>query len=117
MVAAVYIFFLLFWVYGVVPHEFLTWADTELGVAPAKKIIGPEGSLGAVVRASGRTSRSPIDKQNIRDIVAVAASTASSSAGYIWFWSCWQDQGERPPRPPLEQPVSPLRPPAGQGEA
>ena len=30
MVAATYVFFLMFWVYGVVPHQWLTWAQNEL---------------------------------------------------------------------------------------
>ena len=44
MIAATYIFFVLFWLYGVVPHEFLNWADSELAWRPDKKVIGPEGS-------------------------------------------------------------------------
>ena len=30
MVAATYVFFLMFWVYGVVPHQWLTWVQNEL---------------------------------------------------------------------------------------
>lgn len=30
MVASAYVFFIMFWIYGVVPHQWLTWADAEL---------------------------------------------------------------------------------------
>ena len=41
MVSATYVFFLFFWVYGVVPHLWLTWADNELGWRPDKLLLGP----------------------------------------------------------------------------
>ena len=41
MVAAVYTFLLLFWLYGVIPHEFLNWADAELAWRPDKKRVRP----------------------------------------------------------------------------
>jgi NAD-dependent dihydropyrimidine dehydrogenase PreA subunit len=44
MVAAAYVFGLLFWLYGVIPHEYLNWADSELSWRPDKKVIGPEGT-------------------------------------------------------------------------
>ncbi|MYE65274.1 MAG: hypothetical protein F4231_05100, partial [Acidimicrobiaceae bacterium] len=30
MFGSMIVFFAMFWVYGVVPHQFLTWADNEL---------------------------------------------------------------------------------------
>ena len=42
MVFATYVFFILFWVYGVVPHQWLTWADSELNWRPDRFIVGPE---------------------------------------------------------------------------
>lgn len=41
MAGAVYIFFILFWIYGVVPHQWLTWADAELGWRPDVIWFGP----------------------------------------------------------------------------
>src|SRR5262245_61701417 len=41
MVASVYVFFLLFWAYGVVPHLWLAWADNELTWRPDKLVFGP----------------------------------------------------------------------------
>ena len=48
MVASVYCFFLLFWIYGVVPHLWLAWADNELRWRPDKLLFGP-GELATFV--------------------------------------------------------------------
>lgn len=41
MVAALFTFFVIFWIYGVVPHQFLTWADSELAWRPDRLLLGP----------------------------------------------------------------------------
>lgn len=50
-VAAVYAFFLQFMVYGVVPHQFLAWADNELGWR-SDKIGIPLGPLGVLLEGN-----------------------------------------------------------------
>ena len=47
MFAAVYVFFLLFWIYGVVPHQWLTWADNELRWRPDKIFLQPRAKPAA----------------------------------------------------------------------
>ena len=42
MVAATYVFLVMFWVYGVVPHQWLAWADNELGWRSDAYLLGPE---------------------------------------------------------------------------
>jgi hypothetical protein len=42
MAAAVYGFALMFWSYGVVPHQWLTWTGNELGWRADKVLVGPE---------------------------------------------------------------------------
>ena len=44
MVAATFVFFGLFWIYGVVPHQWLTWAENELGWRPDRYLAGPSGT-------------------------------------------------------------------------
>ena len=44
MVAAVYMFFVFFWAYGVVPHFWLAWADSQLKWAPNKYLLLPRYS-------------------------------------------------------------------------
>jgi len=41
-IGAVYVFFLLFWVYGIVPHQFLTYADNELSWRVDRLVVGPD---------------------------------------------------------------------------
>ena len=36
--AATFVFFLMFWAYGVVPNQWLQWANNELGWTPSKKL-------------------------------------------------------------------------------
>ena len=45
MAAATYVFFIMFWVYGVVPHQWLTYCQNELGWRSDALIVGP-GSTG-----------------------------------------------------------------------
>ena len=67
----VYVFFIMFWVYGVVPHLWLTWADNELELAPGQAL-----SYGPVVTSSSRRSIGgwfpiTLNDQAIRDIIVV----------------------------------------------
>ncbi len=41
MIWAAFMFTFIFWIYGVVPHQFLTWADNELNWRPDKLLFGP----------------------------------------------------------------------------
>jgi len=45
MLGATYVFFIIFWIYGVVPHQFLTWADSELNWRPDVVWLGPGGQF------------------------------------------------------------------------
>ena len=45
MVGATYVFFVFFWAYAVVPHQWLTYADAELGWRSDLVWIGPKGTL------------------------------------------------------------------------
>lgn len=94
MVAAVYVFFLLFWLYGVIPHEFLTWADAELAWRPDKKVIGPEASW---MWWHGLWTAIPltINKQIFRDILAVVIYGVGLG-GFIWAFGFWNKRGTVP---------------------
>jgi len=94
MVAAVYVFFLLFWLYGVIPHEFLNWADAELAWRPDKKVIGPEASW---EWWHGLWTAIPltINKQIFRDILAVLIYGVGLG-GFIWAFSFWNKRGQAP---------------------
>jgi hypothetical protein len=97
MLGATFIFFLLFWIYGVVPHEFLTWADSELSWRPDLIWLGPGGEATLpIVGWTFRTEWFPIQvsARAVRDIIAVLIYVAFL-AGQMWIWAWWQNRGER----------------------
>jgi hypothetical protein len=104
MVAAVFVFFVLFWLYGIVPHEFLTWADSELGWRNDKKIIGPEGTW-ASWWSFWKDVPLTVDKQKIRDLVAVILY-GIGLGGFIWFAAFWNDREKKAAEASAIQPVS-----------
>jgi hypothetical protein len=86
MVASVYCFFLLFWIYGVVPHLWLAWADNELRWRPDKLVFGP----GDILKPQAHDGWLPvtITYQTIRDIIATGIYgvmlTANAAAFVLW---------------------------------
>jgi len=102
MIGASYIFFLLFWLYGVVPHEYLTWADSELAWRADKKIIGPEGSWAEWANVWARVPLT-IHLEVIRDIV-VATLYVIGLGGFVWGFAFWNDRQKKSDAVP--EPVS-----------
>jgi hypothetical protein len=92
MVASVYVFFLMFWCYGMVPHLWLTWAGNELGWRPDKLILGP----GAILKPQKSGGWNPItlNYQVIRDIIAVLIYVVFL-AGNMYLFAWWQNRGKR----------------------
>jgi hypothetical protein len=107
MVAGVFIFFVLFWAYGVVPHQFLTWADSELSWRPDKVWFGPTGS----VTVFGATLETPwipiqISAQVFRDIIATTIYIVFLGV-QIWFWVWWQNRDKRAEAAKAIEPTTP----------
>jgi hypothetical protein len=91
MVAGTYVFFVFFWVYGVVPHLWLTWADNELGWRPDKLLFGP----GEILKPQELGGSFPftLNYLVIRDIVAVLIYVVFL-VGNVWLWMVWQNRGK-----------------------
>jgi len=85
MAAATFIFFLMFWVYGVVPHQWLAWADNELGWRSDAYLAGPSAT-------SFKTLPFNVSKQVIRDLVAVVIYGVFLG-GHVSLWAKWQARG------------------------
>ena len=100
MFGSMIVFFLFFWVYGVVPHQWLTWADNELNWRVDKILYGP----GDILKSQEDGGWSPIRINYIvvRDLIAVAIYLVALG-GNIWMWSAWQKRGEQQAEKPVER--------------
>ena len=92
MVGSIYVFFLAFLAYGVVPHQWLTLAENEWEFR-ADRIL--EGK-GGIVRPISQGGWLPfnITYQAISDSVAVLFYVVFLG-GQIWLWARWQGRGQR----------------------
>ena len=92
MLFATYVFLVLFWAYGVVPHQWLTWADSELNWRPDRFIVGPSmpwtGDQGIIEWALPFTTTYLV----LRDLIAVGIYGVAL-AGNIVMWNQWQNRG------------------------
>ena len=90
LLAGTYVYVLLFLMYGVVPHQWLTFADTTLKMRKDAVLAGP-GSAGAMTWLPFS-----ITKQTVRDIVVTMIYIAFLGA-QIAGWSLWQGRGKTKP--------------------
>lgn len=88
MAAATYAFFGLFWVYGVVPHQWLTYAEAELGWRPDKYLAGPSGT-GALTDVPMN-----ISYETLSHLVAVTIYGIFLGI-HVALWSIWQGRGDK----------------------
>jgi hypothetical protein len=123
MGAALYLFFVMFWVYGVVPHQFLAWADGPLKWRT--DAIGiPAGPLKAFLPNvenhwySSKTNafwptgvtflgrgRVLVSKESIRDIIA-ANIYIVFLGGQMKAWVAFQKRGQAAAKKAALEPVS-----------
>ena len=99
MVAGTWVFGIMMLAYGIVPHQWLTFADNELLWRPDKLLVGI--SSGGVVFGNGAkdlggTGRILINYQAIRDIVATVLYIVFLG-GQMYLWSVWQKRGRKKP--------------------
>jgi hypothetical protein len=88
--AATFAFGLMFWAYGVVPHQWLQWANNELGWTPTKKLFGP----GNLFKNAPVIKTINIDYEKIRDIIVVGIYGFFLTA-HVAMWVLWNDRGKR----------------------
>ncbi len=87
--AAAFVYFVLFMAYGVVPHQWLTWADNELGWRPDRILVGP-GKIFATALPMELTYHV------LRDVV-VSGIYGAFLAAQVVLWKVWQDRGKAKP--------------------
>jgi hypothetical protein len=123
MGAALYLFFVMFWIYGVLPHQFLTWADGPLKWR-TDSIGIPAGPLQAFlpnvenhwyskktnsfwptgVSFFGR-GRVLVSKETVRDIIA-ANIYIVLLGGQMKAWVAFQNRGKAAAKKAALEPVS-----------
>lgn len=108
-VAGTYVFALLFWAYGVVPHQWLTWADTELGWRPDVIWFGPTGSI--TTPGVGWVFESDwfpmtLSAEAFRDIIATLIYVVLLGI-QIWLWVWWQNRDKRAAEAAAVEPTTP----------
>ncbi|MGH9157715.1 MAG: hypothetical protein ACRD1K_18205 [Acidimicrobiales bacterium] len=93
--AATFMFALMLMLYGIVPNQWLLWADTELGWrSDSFGIPTPFGRLFVEGITFGGRGRVLISAQVIRDIIVTGiyiVAFVGQLAGWLW----WQKRGRR----------------------
>jgi hypothetical protein len=84
MLGALAVFALFLLIYGVVPHEWLTWADSKLNLREDKILFNTKP-----IKFSGRA---------LRDIVATVIYIFFLGVN-TWMWIAWQKRGTAKPKP------------------
>jgi hypothetical protein len=89
MVASVYVYFVCFMAYGVVPHQWLTHAGNELGWRTDKFFWGPGGILKP--RSAGGWNPITLQYAAIQDVVAVLIYAVFLGL-HVFMWMWWQNR-------------------------
>lgn len=101
MIGATYVFFVLFWIYGTVPHQWLTYAESELNWRSDKLLIGPrlpwDQSQGLLEWALPFTLNYVV----MADLIAVTIYGIGLVANVAMF-VIWQKRGDTVAAPELE---------------
>ena len=99
MVGGTWVFGIMMLAYGIVPHQWLTFADNELLWRPDKLLVGISSAgvvFGNDAKDLGGTGRILINYQAIRDIVATVLYIVFLG-GQMYLWSVWQKRGRKKP--------------------
>jgi hypothetical protein len=99
MAAGTFAFFGMFVAYGLVPHLWLTWADSELKWRP-DVLLSDYPWLGVrlgflLPQEKGGWFPMTISMQTIRDLLAVLLYVALLG-GQMYLWAWWQKRGTKP---------------------
>lgn len=88
-VAATYCFAVFILIYGIVPNEWLRWADNELQWRKDAYFISPGSRL-------HKLTRIVVPKETLRDVIATVIYVVALG-GHFWMWAWWQRRGKAKP--------------------
>ena len=86
--SSVFCTFGLFWAFGVVPHQWLTYSGSELAMRSDAILAGP-GSTGLA-----EFSPIVISKQTLADLIAVGIYGLAFTLTLV-LWAVWQKRGQK----------------------
>lgn len=92
MLGSVYVFFVMFLAFGVVPHQFIVHADNDLGWRRDKFVNGPFDLLQS--RPNGGSFPFTITYQAVRDILVIGIHVIYVGL-MIWLFAWWQKRGDK----------------------
>ena len=98
-VGGTFIFALFVLAYGIIPHQWLTFADNQLLWRPDKLMLGISGDgvkLGDSVKELGGTGRIIVNAQAVRDMIAAGIYIVFLVI-QVMLWSAWQKRGRKAP--------------------
>jgi hypothetical protein len=91
MLGSVAVFGLLFLAYGVVPHQWLFWADNELKWRSDKLLFGP----GAIFKPKAKGGHFPFTMNYLHIEHIVATMIYGFFLGmHVFVWTWWQKRGK-----------------------
>lgn len=95
MLASVYIFGVMFIAFGIVPHQWLSHADKDLGWSRDKMLVGPGGILKP--QSAGGWNPITLQYQAVRDIVVVVIHLVFIGM-FVFLAVWWQKRGDVKPK-------------------
>jgi hypothetical protein len=91
--AATFVFFLMFWAYGVVPNQWLQWAGNELGWRSTKRLA----QVGQWQFINAPLPPFTVSYENLRDVIVVVIYGFFLTC-HVAMWSSWQSRDKRAER-------------------
>jgi Na+-driven multidrug efflux pump len=90
MVAALFVFFVMFIAWGVLPHQWLTYADNDLQWRKDKIVMGPGDTIDKFLPFT-------VTYEAVRDILAAGIYIVTLGV-MIALWAQWQNRGKEKPK-------------------
>jgi hypothetical protein len=94
--ASTFAFALMFWAYGVVPHQWLTWTGNELSWRPDRALVGPKLPFTGDEGIFEYLFPFQMNYENLSHLGAVLIY-GLFLALHVAIWAIWQDRAKAKP--------------------